>query len=98
MSPLLAQSGHHATEFQCPLLGVKRAWPKHSSMSAFDPKRTYALQQAAAYSITSLARASMVAGIVRPSRFGSLEIDYQIEFGRVLHRQIARLLRLSVYD
>ena len=22
--PLLAQSGHHATEFQCPLLGVKR--------------------------------------------------------------------------
>ena len=52
-------------------------------MSAYDPKRTYALQQAAAYSITSLERTSMVAGIVRPSRFGSLEIDYQIEFGRV---------------
>jgi len=25
--PLLAQSGHSATEFQCPLLGVKRTWP-----------------------------------------------------------------------
>jgi hypothetical protein len=24
MSPLLAQSGHGAIEFQCPLLGVKR--------------------------------------------------------------------------
>ena len=24
MSPLLAQSGHHAAEFQCPLLGVKQ--------------------------------------------------------------------------
>src|SRR5262249_8999134 len=28
------------TEFQCPLLGVKRTLPKCPSMSAFDPKRT----------------------------------------------------------
>src|SRR5262249_49402933 len=40
--PLLAQSGHCETEFQCPLLGVKRTWPKNSSMSANDPKRTWA--------------------------------------------------------
>src|SRR5262249_28237694 len=26
----LAQSGHFATEFQCPLLGVKRTWVGHS--------------------------------------------------------------------
>src|SRR6516165_2794724 len=40
MSPLLAQSGHFATEFQCPLLGVKRTWVAPSPMSAFDPKQT----------------------------------------------------------
>src|SRR6516164_3421801 len=32
LCPLLAQSGHYATEFQCPLLGVKRTSPVHSSM------------------------------------------------------------------
>ena len=26
VGPLLAQSGHYAAEFQCPLLGVKRTW------------------------------------------------------------------------
>src|SRR5262249_55307721 len=38
--PLLAQSGHSVTEFQCPLLGVKRTSRGHAPMSAFDPKRT----------------------------------------------------------
>jgi hypothetical protein len=39
MSPLLAQSGHSTTEFQCPL-GVKRTLLQLTSMSTFDPKRT----------------------------------------------------------
>ena len=34
---------HHATEFQCPLLGVKRTSGGGASMSAFDPKRTLAI-------------------------------------------------------
>ena len=34
MSPLLAQSGHRATEFQCPLSGVKRTSLEHTLMSA----------------------------------------------------------------
>jgi hypothetical protein len=38
-SPLLAQSGHLAAEFQCPLLGVKRTLRKPSKMSASDPTR-----------------------------------------------------------
>src|SRR6516225_9263022 len=38
--PLLAQSGHSTTEFQCPLLGVKRTFSRSAVMSAFDPKRT----------------------------------------------------------
>jgi len=42
MSPLLAQSGHLAGEFQCPLLGVKRTLVGDAAMSAFDPKRTSA--------------------------------------------------------
>jgi hypothetical protein len=32
--PLLAQSGHHANEFQCPLLGVKRTSEECAAMSA----------------------------------------------------------------
>src|SRR5215475_1838736 len=42
MSPLLAQSRHFATEFRCPLLGVKRTSVVPSPMSASDPKRTLA--------------------------------------------------------
>src|SRR5262249_30983748 len=40
--PLLALSGHSATEFQCPLLDleVKRTSARHCEMSAFDPKRS----------------------------------------------------------
>ena len=40
MSPLMAQSGHPAPEFQCSLLGVKRTSHLTGAMSAFDPKRT----------------------------------------------------------
>src|SRR5262249_28302944 len=36
------KSGNHATEFQCPLLEVKRIWSGQALMSAFDPKRTFA--------------------------------------------------------
>jgi hypothetical protein len=39
---LLAQSGHFTAESQCPLLGVKRTFRQLASMSAFDPKRTFA--------------------------------------------------------
>src|SRR5215472_16377764 len=38
---LLAQSGHHAAEFQCLLLGVKRTSEECAAMSAFDPKRKW---------------------------------------------------------
>ena len=41
--PLLALGGHGATSDRCPLLGVKRTWPKRLTMSAYDPKRTFAL-------------------------------------------------------
>jgi len=41
--PLLAHSGHHAVEFQCLLLGVKRTSLFALQMSAFDPKRTWRL-------------------------------------------------------
>jgi hypothetical protein len=33
----MAQSGHCAAEFQCPLLGVKRTSAECTSMSAFGP-------------------------------------------------------------
>src|SRR5215469_15048694 len=35
---------HHAAEFRCPLLGVKRTLLGGAPMSAFDPKRTWAVQ------------------------------------------------------
>src|SRR6516164_8611640 len=39
-SLLVAQSGHFAAEFQCPLLGVKRTLIGRAPMSTSDPKRT----------------------------------------------------------
>jgi resolvase-like protein len=44
------------------------------------------LQQA--YSSTSSARSSTDCGIVRPSAFGSLEVDDELELGGLLHRQL----------
>jgi hypothetical protein len=44
MSPLLAQSGHPDTLNQCLLLGVKRTWTERYEMSAYDPKRTFAIR------------------------------------------------------
>ena len=37
----MAQSGHFASEFQCPLLGVKQTLHEAGSMSANDPKQTF---------------------------------------------------------
>src|SRR5215469_13540077 len=41
----MAHSGHPATEFQCPLLRVKRTLIGSAPISAFDPKRTFAGHQ-----------------------------------------------------
>src|SRR5215470_5646943 len=62
--PLLAQSGHPASDFQCPLLGVKRTLPKRPPMSAFDPKRTLAAR------ICRDAQCRPQHGRVRPSAGG----------------------------
>ena len=40
------------------------------------------------HSITSSARASSDGGIVEPERLGGLEVDDQIEFGRLLDRKV----------
>src|SRR6516225_2744122 len=50
IKPLLAQSRHAATEFQCPLSGVKRKLIGGAPMSAFDPKRTLSLAASCAFS------------------------------------------------
>ena len=42
------------TEFQCPLLGVKRTSAAPFSMSAFDPKRTLAVSFAAVHRRSTL--------------------------------------------
>ena len=47
------------------------------------------------HSITSSARASSVGGTVEAERLRGLEVDYQLEFGRRLHRQIGGLLALE---
>src|SRR5262245_45514980 len=43
-SPLLALSGHGLLHCTCLLSGVKRTWLFARHMSAFDPKRTFALR------------------------------------------------------
>ena len=47
------------------------------------------------HSITSSARASSVGGTVEAERLGGLEVDDQLELGRLLHRQVGRLLALE---
>ena len=47
------------------------------------------------YSITSSARPSSVSGTVEAERLGGLEIDDQLDFGGLLHRQVGRLLALE---
>ena len=46
------------------------------------------------YSITSSARASSVGGTVEAERLGGFEIDDQLEFGRLLDRQVSWLWHL----
>ena len=50
--PLLAQSGHSATEFRCPLLGVKRTLIGNAAMSASkaDIERSGLLPQSPSWS------------------------------------------------
>ena len=43
------------------------------------------------YSITSSARASSVGGTVRPRSLGSPQINDELIFGRILHRQVSGL-------
>ena len=47
------------------------------------------------YSITSSAMASSVGGTVEAERLGGLEIDDELELGRLHHRQVGRLLALE---
>ena len=48
------------------------------------------------HSITSSARASNVGGIVETERLGGLEVDHQLELGRLLHRQVGWLCALRI--
>ena len=47
------------------------------------------------HSITSSARASSIGGTVEAERLGGLEVDHQLELGRLLHRQVGGLLALE---
>ena len=60
--------------------------------TARDPKPD---MTGSAYSITSSARARINGGIVRPSAPGGLEVDDEIECGRLLNRKISTLSSLQ---
>ena len=62
------------------------------------PRRRRAAEQRdelapAPHSITSSARASSVGGILRPSALGGLQVDDEIELGRLFDRQVGWLCR-----
>src|SRR4030095_17249676 len=60
----LGQKRTFATQKVMSAYPRKRTFAVHSPMSAMGQKRTHAAQQTAAYSITSLAKASNLGGIV----------------------------------
>jgi hypothetical protein len=66
-SPLWVISGHRSRSAQCPLYPQKRTFGSAAGMSALCQKQTHALQQTAAYSITSSASVSRFGGILRSS-------------------------------
>ena len=87
----------------CTLRNHCRQWPRNTRYQADATPylgRTFTGWIAPAcgwrtYSITSSARASSVRRHVEAERLGGLEVDDQLELGRVLHRQVARLLALE---
>jgi hypothetical protein len=48
------------------------------------------MQRSKSYSITSSARASSDGGIVRPRDVGCLEVEHQLELGRLKNWQVER--------
>ena len=48
------------------------------------------IEASARHWITSSARSSSDCGIVRPKRLGRLQVDHELEHGRLLDRQISR--------
>jgi hypothetical protein len=67
-------SGHFAEFDQCPLCPRKRTLFTAARMSALCHKRTHALQQTAAYSITSSAAFNRSIGTPRPSVLAVLRL------------------------
>ena len=47
------------------------------------------------HSITSSARASSVGGTVEAERLGGLEVDHELELGRLIDRQVGGLFALE---
>jgi hypothetical protein len=80
--PLLALSGHSASARPCPLLGVKRTSNRQASMSAYDPKRTFA------------AAASRSRKLIKEEINGSnLAVSGDDEIGSGVSRRLGRAAR-----
>src|SRR5262245_13036030 len=73
--PLWVKSGHWGTSEQCPLYPQKQTLELSRVMSALCQKQTYAVQQIAAYSITSSAVASSAGGTGTPRVFAHLRLS-----------------------
>ena len=72
--PLWVNNGHSVMFDGCPLYPQKRTLELSPAMSALCQKQTYAVQQTAAYSITSSASESTLSEIFMSSAFAVLRL------------------------
>ena len=89
---VLHRSEARCQEYRCAapsrLLRPRRKRPRRRAAEQRDEFAPF-------HSITSSARASRCGGTVEAERLRGLEVDHQLELGRRLHRQVARLLALE---
>jgi hypothetical protein len=89
-NPLWVRRGDGQPNLQCLLHPRKRTSLRASRMSALCHNRTHALQQKGLLIDHLVGARKHGPGNGKAERFGSLEVDYQFELGRLLDREFGR--------
>ena len=90
LTPVMSVFGRIADIEACLLYPQKRTSELTRGMSALCQKQTHALQQKGLLFDQLVGARKHGPGNGEAKRFGSLEVDYQFELGRLLDRELGR--------